>query len=157
MISEIKTDYDLCINQPLEYQRKVDHVSDLLSFKGKDPLKNNNCAAYIVGRPESKFVLFSLNPGYVYDWNVKEDKELRQSWEVYQKFFLNFFQHNYSEDSRFYNGFGQLFCGLTNVKNSWECFDANLLNLELIPYLSTGFNIGYDKLSEAGCLRYIAS
>ncbi len=144
---EIKADYALCTNQPLEYKKKVDGISDLLGLKGKNRLKNDNCAAYIIGRPDAKFVLFSLNPGYVREWSVREDTELRQSWEVYQRFFLNFFKHNYSEKSQFYNGLGQLLCGLSDIVDKWECFDANLLNLELIPYHSEGLNIDYDKLS----------
>jgi hypothetical protein len=35
MLEEIKTNYQLCINNPLEYRKKVDYISDMLSLKGE--------------------------------------------------------------------------------------------------------------------------
>jgi hypothetical protein len=49
LLEEIKADYDLCINNPHEYQRKVNSISDLFSLKGRQRLKGDNCPAYIIG------------------------------------------------------------------------------------------------------------
>ena len=49
LLQEIKNEYDLCINRPKEYQRKVDYISRLLSLKGRKILRGDNCPVYIVG------------------------------------------------------------------------------------------------------------
>jgi hypothetical protein len=50
LLEEIKADYDFCGNNPHEYQRKVDSISDLFSLKGRQRLKVDNCPAYIIGK-----------------------------------------------------------------------------------------------------------
>ena len=39
LLQEIKSEYNLCINKPREYQQKVDSISRLLSLKRE---KNTN-------------------------------------------------------------------------------------------------------------------
>jgi len=48
ILQEIRLDYDLCINEPDEYQKKVNSVSDLFLLKGKKTLMNDNCPAYVI-------------------------------------------------------------------------------------------------------------
>jgi len=47
-LEEIKADYDVCINNSYEYQKKVNSISDLFSLKGRQRLKGDNCPAYII-------------------------------------------------------------------------------------------------------------
>jgi hypothetical protein len=100
ILKETKAEYDLCINNPLEYQLKVDAISDLFRLKGRQRLKGDNCPAYIIGKYHlAPFVLFGINPGYSFINNPKEDQEARKSWKHYQDLYLNFFL--YFSDNRF--------------------------------------------------------
>jgi hypothetical protein len=154
LLGEMKADYDLCINYPHEYQKKVDHISDLFSLKGRQRLKGDNCPAYVIGKYEtSPFVMFGVNPGYSHKNNPVEDKEARKSWQDYQNLYLNFFR--YFSDNKFespyYTALGHLLAGLTGVQNKskWDIFDSFLTNLELIPYHSEGlpYRLDYQRLS----------
>jgi hypothetical protein len=154
LLGEMKADYDLCINYPHEYQKKVDHISDLFSLKGRQRLKGDNCPAYVIGKYEtSPFVMFGVNPGYLHKNNPVEDKEARKSWQDYQNLYLNFFR--YFSDNKFespyYTALGHLLAGLTGVQNKskWDIFDSFLTNLELIPYHSEGlpYRLDYQRLS----------
>jgi hypothetical protein len=146
LLEEIKTDYELCINNPHEYQKKVDSISDLFSLKGRQRLKGDNCPAYIIGKYEtSPFVMFGINPGYSRKNNPVEDMEARKSWDDYQNLNLNFFQF-FSEhkfESPYYTALGHLLAGLTGAqdKSKWDIFDSYLTNLELIPYHSEGLTL----------------
>jgi hypothetical protein len=92
LLEEIKADYDLCINNPQEYQMKVDSISDLSSLKGRQRLKGDNCPVYVFGKYEtSRFVMFGINPGYSSKNNPVEEMEARKSWQDYQNLYLNFF------------------------------------------------------------------
>ena len=65
LLEGMKEDYDLCINHPQEYQRKVDYISDLFSLKGRQGFKGDNCPSYVIGKYEtSPFVMFGINPAY---------------------------------------------------------------------------------------------
>jgi hypothetical protein len=63
LLDEIRADYDLCISNPHEYQRKVDSISDLFSLKGKQRLKGDYCPVYEFGRYQSTTtVMLGINP-----------------------------------------------------------------------------------------------
>jgi hypothetical protein len=70
---EMNMNYNLCVNQGLEYQKKVDGVSKLLGLTGKGVLKGDRIPIYMIGRPTAPFVLFSLNPG---SSTVEEDEHV---------------------------------------------------------------------------------
>jgi hypothetical protein len=94
LLEEIRAEYDLCINNPYEYQRKVDSISDPFSLKGRQGLKGDNCPVYVIGKYDtSPFVMFGINPGYSQKNNPVEDMEARKSWEDYQNLYLNFFRY----------------------------------------------------------------
>jgi len=141
LLEEIKADYNLCINNPHEYQKKVDSISDLFSLKGRQRLKGDYCPAYIIGKYEtSPFVMLGINPGFKSEKSPVEDQEARKSWEHYQNLYLNFFRY-FSEnkfESFYYTAIGHLLAGLTGIQNKskWDIFDSYLTNLELIPYHS---------------------
>jgi hypothetical protein len=146
LLEEIKADHDLCINNPHEYQQKVDSISNLFSLRGRQRLKGDNCPVYVVGKYQSTpFVMFGINPGYSPINNPQEEIEARKSWEHYQKLYLNFFlffdKHEF--ESPYYTSLWQLLSGLTEEqkKSKWELFDSYLTNLELIPYHSQGITL----------------
>jgi hypothetical protein len=160
---EIKTDYELYMNHPLEYQRKVNSISNLLSLNGENSLMAECWPVYVVGRPESPFVLFGLNPRYGESIG-REEVDARKGWNEYREYLLNFYKRRYCPRSPFYNQLGKLFCGMTDMKDQWDCFDCNLAVLELIPYHSrrTGLpsrlsNIQFDYLNKRfhSSLEYI--
>ena len=65
LLEEIKADYDLCINNPQDYQRKVDSVSDLFSLRERQKLKGDYCPVYVFGRYQSTpFIMLGINPGF---------------------------------------------------------------------------------------------
>jgi hypothetical protein len=73
LLLEIKSEYDLCINKPKEYQQKVDCISRLPFLKGRKILRGDNCPVYIIGRYSSApFVMFGINPRYSPINNPKE-------------------------------------------------------------------------------------
>jgi hypothetical protein len=43
LLEELRTDYNLCIDKPREYSRKVDSIPDLFFLKGEDRLKAEYC------------------------------------------------------------------------------------------------------------------
>jgi|SRR5215211_511862 len=146
LLEEIKADYDICINNPYEYQKKVDSISDLFSLKGRQRLKGDYCPVYVFGRYQSTpFVMLGINPGFSSKNSPVEDKEARKSWQNYQNLYLNFFR--YFSDNKFespyYTALGHLLAGLTGAQNKskWDIFDSYLTNLELIPYHSEGLTL----------------
>jgi len=86
----MKAEYHFCINQPEEYRKKVDAISDLfhLSTAKGNRLKSNDCPVYIVGH-SNEYILVGLNPGYSAVNNPIEEIEARKSWEHY----LDFYQY----------------------------------------------------------------
>lgn len=85
MLTDIKTDYDLCINEPDAYQRKVDAISALFSLKGTNRLNAANSPLYLYGKYETApFVIFSLNPGRIRDIS-DEDVIAKKSWLIDRK------------------------------------------------------------------------
>ena len=76
LINEIKTEYELCIQKPYEYKKKVNSISDLLLLKGSKRLIDTDCPVFIVGNYETApIVMFGINPGYSSKNNPKEDKK----------------------------------------------------------------------------------
>ncbi|MGA9843220.1 MAG: hypothetical protein WBQ25_12980 [Nitrososphaeraceae archaeon] len=150
LLQEIKSEYELCINKPREYQQRVDYISKLLSLKGGKILRGDNCPVYIVGRYQSApFVMFGINPGYSQINNPKEDAKARKSWEHYQHLYLNFFLYFSANrfESPYYTSLWHFFSGLLSnsprheFQNKWSLFDTYLTNVELIPYHSEGISL----------------
>ena len=153
LLEEIRAEYDLCISNPYEYQKKVDSVSDLFSLKGKQRLKDNYCPVYVFGRYQlTPFVMLGINPGFSSKNSPVEDKEARKSWEGYQSLYLNFFRYfaDHKFESPYYTALGHLLAGLIGdqSKSKWDLFDFYQSNLELIPYHSEGITLP-SKLSSS--------
>ena len=146
ILQEIRSDYHLCINNPNEYQQKVDTISNLFSLKGRQRLKGDNCPVYVVGKYKSAPVaMFGVNPGYSSVNNPIEEEEARKSWEHYQNLYQNFFLFfsNRGFESPYYTSLWYLLSGLIDCEDKvkmdkWLLFDLYLTNLELIPYHSEG-------------------
>jgi hypothetical protein len=159
LIEEIKAEYELCINNPHQYQSKIDSISNIFSLKGKKRLKGDYCPVYVVGRYQSTpLVLFGLNPGFSSKNSPIEDQEARKSWEDYQDLYLNFFRYFSDQkfESPYYTALGHLLAGLTGDENKskWDLFDLYLTNLELIPYHSEGISLPAKKSSQIDYLNY---
>ena len=64
-MNEIKLEYKLCINEPYEYRKKVNSISDLFLLKGNKRFIDTDCPVFIVGNYETApIVVFGINPGY---------------------------------------------------------------------------------------------
>jgi hypothetical protein len=127
LLEEIKANYDLCINDPYEYQKKVDSVSDLFSLKGKQRLKGDYCPVYVFGKYHSTpIVMLGINPGFSSKNSPIEDMEARKSWQDYQNLYLDFFRYfsNHKFESPYYTALGHLLAGLTGDQSTskWETF-----------------------------------
>ena len=151
LLQEARDEYELCINRPAEYQKKVESISDMFHLRGKNRLKGDNCPVYFVGKFEgASIIMFGLNPRYASTNNPKEKLEERQSWQYYQNFCLNFFQFiSRSEfQSPYYEALGYLLSGLLKKQYSndgkWRLFDKYFANIELIPYHSEGISLPSD-------------
>ena len=141
---EMREEYNLCINEPDKYRKKIDAISDLfhLTIAKGNRLKSSDCPVYVVGH-SNEFIMVGLNPGYSSINNPVEEVEARKSWEHYLDFyqykFFKFFEANKFE-SPYYKS---LYLLLSNIsghqENSiWQFFDLHTINLELIPYHSEG-------------------
>jgi hypothetical protein len=145
LIDEIKLEYNLCINDPIEYKKKVNSISNLLLLKGNKRLIDTDCPVFIVGKYEiAPIVMFGINPGYSSKNNPTEDREARISWEHYLQLYKNFYSYFESNhlESPYYNALKYLISGLIKKdipnEQKWKYFDRYLINIELIPYHSTG-------------------
>jgi hypothetical protein len=79
LLEEIKADYDLCINNPYEYQKKVDTISNLFSLKGRQRFKGDYCPVYVFGKYHlTPFVMLGINPGFSSKNSPVEDKEAKK-------------------------------------------------------------------------------
>ena len=144
-MNEIKLEYKLCINEPYEYRKKVNSISDLFLLKGNKRFIDTDCPVFIVGNYETTpIVMFGINPGYSSKNNPTEDREARISWEHYLQLYKNFYKYFESNhfESPYYNALKYLLSGLIrkDISNEqkWKFFDCYFINMELIPYHSTG-------------------
>jgi hypothetical protein len=153
----MKDDYHLCMNKPEEYRKKVDSISDLFGLRGRDKLKNDNCAVYVCGNySKAPVVTFGLNPGWSATNNPAEEVEARKSWQHYLDLYQNFFQFfsSHKFESPYYKSLWLLLRGLLHDTETiqklskWELFSSYLANMELIPYHSSGISSLANRLSE---------
>ena len=92
LLQEARDEYGLCIKRPVEYQKKVDSISDMFLLRGKNRLRGDNYPVYFVGKfEEASIIMFGLNPGYSSTNNPREELEARQSWHHYQVSLSQFF------------------------------------------------------------------
>lgn len=122
-MDEIKKEYDLCIQQPFEYKKKVNSISNLLLLKGNKKLIDTDCPVFIVGNYETApIVMFGINPGYSSKNNPTEDREARISWEHYLQLYKNFYNYFESNpfESPYYNALKYLISGL--IKEIWATY-----------------------------------
>jgi len=154
LVKEIRDEYELCMRKPVDYQKKVDSISDMFQLTGKNRLKGDNCPVYVVGKfQQAPIIMFGINPGYSAINNPAEEWEARQSWYHYQQLYSNFFKF-FAEnkfESAYYTALGYFLAGLLRKEFSkhmmWKLFDTYLANIELIPYHSEGISLPSD-LSE---------
>jgi hypothetical protein len=140
------SDYDLCIINPLVYQRKVDFVNTLFSFKGEYLMMCDYVPIFHIGTLESPYALFSLNPK-LRNTSPIEDRYARVNRNLYRDLYKDF--HNYPfhkpmHTSSFFNPLGKLLSRLTySSKNKWEWEDLHsiLVNLELFPFRYKRFGL----------------
>ena len=127
-MDEIKKEYDLCIQQPFEYKKKVNSISNLLLLKGNKKLIDTHCPVLIVGNYETAppIVMFGINPGYSSKNNPTEDRG-RISWEHYLQLYKNFYNYFESNpfESPYYNALKYLISGL--IKEIWATYTVKSL------------------------------
>jgi hypothetical protein len=142
-MNEIRYEYELCIQEPLKFQKKVDSISDMFHLTGQNRLKGDNCPVFLVGKyQKTPIIMFGINPGYSAINNPAEESEARKSWyhyqELYNQFFKFFAKNNFQ--SPYYTVLGHFLAGLLKMKfskdNMWNLFDTYVSNIELIPYHS---------------------
>lgn len=116
LLQEIHDEYKLYTQNSIEYEKKVNSLSDLFGLKGKNRLKSDYCAVYLVGKFQTApIVMFDINPGHSAKNSPIEEQEARKSWEHYQDLYLNFFQYfaNNKFESPYYTALWYLLSGLT--------------------------------------------
>lgn len=151
LVEEIRYEYELCMHEAVEYQKKVDSISDMFQLTGKNKLKGDNCPVYVVGKfQQAPIIMFGINPGYSSINNPAEEHEARKSWYHYQQIYSNFFMFFAGNkfESPYYTALGYLLAGLLRKEFSkhdmWKLFDTYLTNIELIPYHSEGISLPSD-------------
>lgn len=150
LLETIKTEYELCIDNPKGFADKVELISTMLGLRGKNKLISETCPVYIVGKYEiTPFIFFGINPGHSDINSPKEDKVARSSWEGYQTHYQNFFSYfdeqgfespYYTILRYFMDGLVSTFGG-TPIENKWKLFEKYITNIELIPYHSRGISL----------------
>lgn len=158
----IKREYELCIFNPSDYNKRVELISNLLGQKGKNKLISETCPVFIVGKYNiTPFVFFGINPGHSDTNSPIEDKVARSSWENYNNLYQNFFSYFKEQkfESPYYTALAYLVNGLAltfggkPAKNKWELFEKYLTNIELVPYHSRGISI--PSILKEKQLRYL--
>jgi hypothetical protein len=148
LLQEIKEDYDLCIQSPEKYVRRVELISDMFHLRRKERLKGDKCPVYVIGNYEkATIIMFGINPAYTLLNSPYEDGEARKSWDHYRNLYLNFFQFYSNEEyeSPYYTALLYFISGLVGKDfsklNKWELFNTYLAIIELIPYHSEGISL----------------
>ena len=164
---EFTDDFKLFKNNRAAYSKKVNEISKLFGLKDESELKSDYLPTYIVGNyndNNDKYVLISLNPGFIEDQNKKEEEVKNGSLEEYHKFIFNFFkifkEEKYYDtkkkkwrrfNSRYYSNFKTYIGTLLNIEiekeNQFDIYQDHLINIDLIPYHSSRFSSNY-KLSD---------
>jgi hypothetical protein len=155
LLDIIRQEYELCINSPVDFKKKVNSVSNLLALKGKHKLISDTCPVYMFGKYNiTPFIFFGINPGHSDANSLIEDREARISWEryldLYQNFFLYFEKNGF--ESPYYTILWHFIDGLRFLKGDepitgkWNLFEKYTTNMELIPYHSRGIAFS-SKLS----------
>jgi hypothetical protein len=160
LLKEIRNEYQDYAQFPVEYEKKVDSISNLFGLRNKNRLKSDYCPVFVIGKYKTApIIFFGINPGYSPKNSPVEENEASKSWEHYQNLYLNFFQYfsNHKFESPYYTALWYLISGLigTNypIKRKWSLFDKYLCNLELIPYHSEG--IAFPNILNSKQLEYL--
>jgi hypothetical protein len=65
LLDVIKQEYELFVNNPIEFKIKVDSISALLGLKGNHKLISDTCLVYLVEKYNiTPFIFFGINPGH---------------------------------------------------------------------------------------------
>lgn len=146
----IKKEYELCVFDPINYNKKVESISNLLNQKGKNKLISETCPVFIVGKyDKTPIMYFGINPGHSDINSPIEDKVARLSWESYNNLYQNFFSYFKEQrfESPYYTALDHFIRGLVftlgekPINDKWELFEKYLTNIELVPYHSRGIHI----------------
>ena len=153
---EIRQDYNLCVNNPEKYRKKVDEISSIFGLCGVKKL------AYllpdgITGKYDrtKQIVCFGINPAYpkTHDSNLEEQR--RKSWADYERIQKERFSFpkDHGPISKYYDDISILLTGLIknkieeNIRNREKILYDHLTNVNLIPYRSNGISIPTEGFS----------
>ena len=94
LLKEIRNEYQDYAQFPVEYEKKVDSISNLFGLRNKNRLKSDYCPVFVIGKYKTApIIFFGINPGYSPKNSPVEENEASKSWEHYQSLYLNFFQY----------------------------------------------------------------
>lgn len=151
LYSQAKTDFLLWKNNSSAFEQKVNLLNDSLGLAGNSRLVSSVPPTYFAGSFEQdkrKSLIIGINPGYG-EKNIQFESTLRHSdWEAYLDFHSNFFAY-YGKSGNNINYYSYLSGVL--AKDREDLFGElgrfgycqnNLVNVDLLPYHSKGFNRG---------------
>ena len=162
---ELKKEFDLFYENPEKYRTKVDDISS----KFGNRFKNDYLPTYIVGNYKDnneKYVLISLNPGFVEDQSREEEKLKNKNFDEYMNFAWNYFkicqnltyydnskQKNRKFNANYYNFFRDYLATLLDetitTEKMYDVCHKHLLNIDIVPYPSSRFKFTFnDSLKE---------
>ena len=151
LVSQSKADYLLWKNNSMAFEQKVNLLNDSLGLKAQSRLVNSVPPTYFAGsfkKGKRKSLIVGINPGYG-EKNIQFESTIRNSgWEAYVAFHSNFFSH-YGKSGNNINYYSYLSGVLAKDREDLfgelgrfgYCQD-NLVNVDLLPYHSKGFNRG---------------
>ncbi|MDO8552647.1 MAG: hypothetical protein Q7S01_03930 [bacterium] len=158
MVKKARADFDLFHTNLAAYKKQVDGISNLLGLKGVARLRGDYLPTYFVGDIGNglhKYALFSLNPGFSEKQNPTEETWKNSSWKDYENFTKRFFTlyHRAGMKSRYYEKISMIFAaleGLTfhNREDIYNFFQEHLINIDLLPYHSSGIGLPSTLSSE---------
>lgn len=151
LVSQSKADFLLWKDNSPAFEEKVNLLNDSLGLKGHSSLVSSVPPTYFAGLFEQgkrKSLIVGINPGYG-EKNIQFESTLRNSdWEAYLDFHSNFFSY-YGRSGNSINYYSYLSGVLVKDKEEligelgrFGYCQNNLVNVDLLPYHSKGFNRG---------------
>jgi len=153
-LKSCEEDYYLWRDKPKKFRKKLLITQLVYGLKGKGKLEHLESPVYFSGnyKSSSSFVIFGLNPGKQKTWKKEHEDKKRDSWQSNLDYMQNRFLYikDNNENPPYYNHFWYLFEGLMRIKkikipSKWEFFHDKVLNINLFPYHSIGFNLSRIK------------
>jgi hypothetical protein len=158
-ISDIERDFELFKFSKSEYDYKLQELAQKLNLK--NGFKSDSLPSYFVGNIESKdkIIVIGINPG-AEEINLEFESKIRdENWNSYLNFHKNFFiEYKKGPPIKYYSYLRTCFDSYPiETEHYFDYCNNNFVNIDLIPYHSTNFNVILNEGIEKIYMEYFQS